>query len=50
MFNENKDFYPTPNKLIRKMLSYIDFKRIRTVLEPSAGKGDLVEGIKNNLK
>jgi len=50
MFNENKDFYPTPNKLIRKMLSYIDFKRIRTVLEPSAGKGDLVEGIKKQFE
>jgi hypothetical protein len=45
MFNNNPDFYPTPNTLIRKMLSFIDFKTIKTVLEPSAGKGDLVEAI-----
>lgn len=45
MFNENADYYPTPTALIRKMLVHIDFKKIKTVLEPSAGKGDLVEGI-----
>ena len=45
MLNKNIDFYPTPNNLIRKMLTYIDFKKINTVLEPSGGKGDLIEGI-----
>ena len=45
MFNQNADYYPTPSALIRKMLVHIDFKKIKTVLEPSAGKCDLVEGI-----
>ncbi|KON87374.1 DNA methyltransferase [Sporosarcina globispora] len=45
MFNNNPDFFPTPIKLIHKMLSKIDFRTIKTVLEPSAGKGDLVEAI-----
>lgn len=45
MFLENKDFYPTPQELIDTMLEGIDWRMIFTVLEPSAGKGDLVEGI-----
>ena len=41
---ESKDeFYPTPEKLAAKMLSDIDWEQIKTVLEPSAGKGNLVE-------
>lgn len=50
MFNNNADFYPTPTNIIRKMLSYIDFRTIRTVLEPSAGKGDIVEHIEKQFK
>jgi hypothetical protein len=50
MFNNNPDFFPTPSKLINKMLSKIDFRCIRSVLEPSAGKGDLVEAINNKFK
>jgi 16S rRNA A1518/A1519 N6-dimethyltransferase RsmA/KsgA/DIM1 with predicted DNA glycosylase/AP lyase activity len=50
MFNNNVDFYPTPTNLIRKMLSHIDFRTIRTVLEPSAGKGDIVEHIEKQFK
>lgn len=45
MFNNNNDFYPTPKELQRKMLSKLNFKEIQSCLEPSAGKGDLVEGI-----
>lgn len=44
MFNNN-DFYPTPKDLQRKMLNKLDFRKIQSYLEPSAGKGDLVEGI-----
>lgn len=40
---ENKDFYPTPRKIIDKMLTSIDFKRIHTILEPSAGSGNIVD-------
>ncbi|APH20808.1 DUF4942 domain-containing protein [Clostridium botulinum] len=50
MFENNKDFYPTPKKLINKMLEAIDFKTVSNILEPSAGKGDIVEGIKNKIK
>ena len=41
-----KDFYPTPGHLIDKMLSGVDFSMIKSILEPSAGKGDIVEVLK----
>ncbi|KTF59858.1 MULTISPECIES: DNA N-6-adenine-methyltransferase [Bacillus amyloliquefaciens group] len=50
MFKDNPDFYPTPTQLIRKMTSKIEWKYIKSVLEPSAGKGDLVEAIHNQFK
>lgn len=46
MFENNKDFYPTPKPVIDMMLSGVDFKMVFTILEPSAGKGDLADGIK----
>ena len=45
MFNDIKDFYPTPLNLRNKMLFKLDFTKITSVLEPSAGRGDLVESI-----
>ena len=50
MFKDNADFYPTPTKLINKMLTGIDFKFINSVLEPSAGKGDIAEAVTNKFK
>ncbi len=47
MFND--DFYPTPNDLLRKMLSGIELRYINTILEPSAGKGDIVDYINSRL-
>jgi len=38
-----KEFYPTPEGLVEKMLSDIDFGLVETVLEPSAGKGDICD-------
>lgn len=38
------EFYPTPDTLIDRMLSGMDFRMIGSVLEPSAGKGDLIRG------
>lgn len=35
-------FYPTPPSIANRMLSGIDFNFIQSVLEPSAGKGELV--------
>lgn len=51
--DENAEFYPTPSKLAGEMLAGIPFKDfcgIKTVLEPSAGKGDLVEAFKIRAK
>lgn len=50
MFKEIKNFYPTPKNLIDKMLVGIDFRAIKTVLEPSAGKGNIVEAVSNKFK
>ena len=39
---QGKDqFYPTPPSIANEMLSGVDLRMIKTVLEPSAGKGDL---------
>lgn len=37
----NDQFYPTPEGLAGKMLAGLDWDMIETVLEPSAGKGNL---------
>lgn len=48
---EGKDeFYPTPAELADKMLTGIDWRYIETLLEPSAGKGNLVEAALNAHK
>lgn len=45
----NKDFYPTPDNVIQKMLDQIDFKFKygMTILDPSAGKGNILDYISN---
>lgn len=42
---ENKEFYPTPQWLVEKMVYKLDSKTIKNVLEPSAGKCDIAEYI-----
>lgn len=43
---QGKDqFYPTPPSVAEKMLAGLDMAYVGTVLEPSAGKGDLVRAI-----
>ena len=37
------EFYPTPSSVAGKLLAGIQWKKVGTVLEPSAGKGDLIE-------
>lgn len=49
MFN-NKDFYPTPQYLIHKMLSNIDFRTNLSILESSAGKGDIADVVANKIR
>lgn len=50
MFYDNEDFYPTPAELADKMVAMADLKRVHFVLEPSAGKGDLVTAIENKMR
>lgn len=44
------EFYPTPPNLIDKMLDSIDMNHINTVLEPSAGKGNLVRAVSDKMR
>lgn len=41
----NDDFYPTPVPLVKKMLEGINWNMVQTVLEPSAGKGDILRQV-----
>lgn len=45
-----KEFYPTPKELLDKITEEIDWKLIQSVLEPSAGKGDIVDYIKEKYE
>lgn len=36
-------FYPTPSAIAGKLMEGVNFNKVKTMLEPSAGKGDLVE-------
>jgi len=44
IFTDNPDFYPTPQEVIDQMLLEVDV-RDKVVLEPSAGKGDIVTSL-----
>lgn len=44
------DFYPTPPALVTKMLATVDWRIVSTVLEPSAGKGDVADAIQRRLE
>lgn len=37
------EFYPTPQSLAGKMLGKVKWKNVRSILEPSAGKGDILD-------
>lgn len=47
LFTDNPDFYPTPNSVIEQMMMGEDFIG-KTILEPSAGKGNIVDWLKKN--
>ena len=42
---DNDEFYPTPATLAKRMLAGIDWNMVQTVLEPSAGKGDILREV-----
>lgn len=46
IYTDSKEFYPTPDHLITKMLSGIDFNYINSILEPSAGDGRIIDRLK----
>lgn len=41
-------FYPTPSSLLDKILEGVDWRYVGTVLEPSAGKGNIVDYIEEH--
>lgn len=43
-------FYPTPKNLVDQMLELVDWDRVQFALEPSAGKGDIAQGIRERMK
>lgn len=47
----NKNLYPTPDHLIAKMLSKVDFRnqKIKNILEPSAGLGHIIDYINKDI-
>lgn len=47
LFTENVDFYPTPDSVINTMLLGEDILG-KTILEPSAGSGNIVKWLKKN--
>lgn len=47
-YNFNEEFYPTPKSLLNKIFDGVDWKQVDTILEPSAGNGDIIEFIQNS--
>lgn len=47
LFSNNPDFYPTPNEVIEQMMLGEDYVG-KTVLEPSAGSGNIVKWLQRN--
>lgn len=44
------EFYPTPAWLAAYMLGMVDLAKVTTVLEPSAGKGDLLSALEDGIR
>jgi len=47
---DNKNYYPTPNDLIRRMIEKIDIRTIKYILEPSAGSSSIIDYYKQYYK
>lgn len=43
-------FYPTPKPVVEMMMDKVDWSGVHFVLEPSAGKGDIVDGVAQRMK
>lgn len=44
------DFFPTPRSICGQMIGCVNWSKVKTVLEPSAGKGDICDAIKGFKK
>ena len=42
---QSSEFYPTPEKLVQRLLGKIKWDPVEAILEPSAGKGDILRGL-----
>ena len=51
MFSSNNNLFPTPEWLVKKMLSKVDKinQKIKNILEPSAGLGNIIDVINKYL-
>lgn len=51
MYKDNATLYPTPEWLVKKMLSKVDFRnqKIKNILEPSAGLGNIIDVINSDI-
>jgi len=49
MFSD-AEFFPTPSALAGKMMGKVDRKTVNSILEPSAGKGDLADAVFQAVK
>lgn len=47
--NKDEQFYPTPKSLLDKITASLKWSKITSVLEPSAGKGDIADYVKEKL-
>lgn len=47
--NKDEQFYPTPKSLLDKITVSLKWSKITSVLEPSAGKGDIADYVKEKL-
>ncbi len=43
-------FYPTPSDVAGKLMAGVDWKNVKSVLEPSAGRGDLIDWAKRRCE
>lgn len=43
--SKKSEFYPTSENLVNQMIEGIDWNLVNTILEPSAGKGDILKGV-----
>ena len=46
---QDLQFYPTPKSLLNRITDSLKWNKITSVLEPSAGKGDIADYVKEKL-